>query len=126
MNDSTAGFNPYMRVSLKVVIATLLALSWVLVFLSQFLFELPVSLPVEHIARPGHQIRADWMWRERAFFHTDQVGVADQLAKPRLVVCDLKLLNTYHAIWWPAAAQVTGIFLMRQHSTGGADLYPAR
>ncbi|MBN1811657.1 MAG: hybrid sensor histidine kinase/response regulator, partial [Anaerolineae bacterium] len=55
---------------------------------SSFLFELPASLPVGHIARPGHQIRADWMWRERAFLRTDQAGVADQLAKPRLVVCD--------------------------------------
>ena len=32
-----------------------------------------------------------------------------------LLLRDLKLLNTYHAIWWPAAASVTGIFLMRQH-----------
>ena len=32
-----------------------------------------------------------------------------------LLLRDLKLLNTYHAIWWPAAASVTGIFLLRQH-----------
>jgi len=32
-----------------------------------------------------------------------------------LLLRDMKLLNTYHAIWWPAAASVTGIFLMRQH-----------
>lgn len=32
-----------------------------------------------------------------------------------MLLRDLKLLNTYHAIWWPAAASVTGIFLMRQH-----------
>jgi len=32
-----------------------------------------------------------------------------------LLLRDLKLLNTYHAIWWPAAGQVIGIFLMRQH-----------
>jgi multiple sugar transport system permease protein len=32
-----------------------------------------------------------------------------------LLLRDLKLLNTYHAIWWPAAATVLGIFLMRQH-----------
>lgn len=32
-----------------------------------------------------------------------------------LLLRDLKLLNTYHAIWWPAASQVIGIFLMRQH-----------
>lgn len=32
-----------------------------------------------------------------------------------LLLRDLKLLNTYHAIWWPAASSVIGIFLMRQH-----------
>jgi len=32
-----------------------------------------------------------------------------------LLLRDMKLLNTYHAIWWPAAASVVGIFLMRQH-----------
>lgn len=32
-----------------------------------------------------------------------------------LLLRDLKMLNTYHAIWWPAAASVTGVFLMRQH-----------
>jgi signal transduction histidine kinase/CheY-like chemotaxis protein len=55
---------------------------------SSFLFELPASPPVEHIARPGHHIRAEWMWREQAFLRTERAGVADELAKPRLVVCD--------------------------------------
>lgn len=32
-----------------------------------------------------------------------------------LLLRDLRLLDTYHAIWWPAAASVTGIFLLRQH-----------
>lgn len=32
-----------------------------------------------------------------------------------LLLRDLNLLDTYHAIWWPAAASVTGVFLMRQH-----------
>ena len=32
-----------------------------------------------------------------------------------LLLRDLKLLNSYHAIWWPTAASVVGIFLMRQH-----------
>ncbi|MBN2118885.1 MAG: carbohydrate ABC transporter permease [Anaerolineales bacterium] len=32
-----------------------------------------------------------------------------------LLLRDLKLLNSYHAIWWPTAASVLGIFLMRQH-----------
>jgi multiple sugar transport system permease protein len=32
-----------------------------------------------------------------------------------LLLRDLRMLDTYHAIWWPAAATVTGTFLMRQH-----------
>lgn len=32
-----------------------------------------------------------------------------------LLLRDLKLLNSYYAIWLPACASVTGIFLMRQH-----------
>lgn len=32
-----------------------------------------------------------------------------------LILRNLKLLDGYHAIWWPAAASVTGIFLLRQH-----------
>lgn len=32
-----------------------------------------------------------------------------------LLLRSLDLLDTYHAIWWPAAASVTGIFLLRQH-----------
>ncbi|MBI9050150.1 MAG: carbohydrate ABC transporter permease [Anaerolineaceae bacterium] len=32
-----------------------------------------------------------------------------------LLLRDLDLLNSYHAIWWPGAASVIGIFLLRQH-----------
>ena len=32
-----------------------------------------------------------------------------------LLLRDLKLLDTYQAIWWPGAAAVGGIFLLRQH-----------
>jgi len=32
-----------------------------------------------------------------------------------LLLRTLNLLDTYNAIWWPAAASVTGIFLLRQH-----------
>jgi multiple sugar transport system permease protein len=32
-----------------------------------------------------------------------------------LLLRDLKLLNTYQAIWLPASASVLGIFLLRQH-----------
>ena len=43
------------------------------------------------------------------------IPVAVTLIPAFLLLRDIKLLNTYHAIWWPAAASVTGIFLMRQH-----------
>ncbi|MGL4649791.1 MAG: carbohydrate ABC transporter permease [Caldilineaceae bacterium] len=32
-----------------------------------------------------------------------------------LLLRDFNMLNSFHAIWWPAAAGVTGIFLLRQH-----------
>lgn len=32
-----------------------------------------------------------------------------------LLLRDLGMLNSWNAIWWPAAAAVTGIFLTRQH-----------
>jgi multiple sugar transport system permease protein len=43
------------------------------------------------------------------------IPIAITLIPSFLLLRDLKLLNSYHAIWWPAAASVTGIFLMRQH-----------
>jgi len=43
------------------------------------------------------------------------IPIAITLIPAFLLLRDLKLLNTYHAIWWPAASQVIGIFLMRQH-----------
>lgn len=43
------------------------------------------------------------------------IPVAITLIPAFLLLRDLKLLDTYHAIWWPAAASVTGIFLLRQH-----------
>jgi multiple sugar transport system permease protein len=32
-----------------------------------------------------------------------------------LLLRDLGMLNSYHAIWWPGAASVFGVFLLRQH-----------
>jgi multiple sugar transport system permease protein len=32
-----------------------------------------------------------------------------------LLLRSLNLLDSYHAIWWPGAASVTGVFLLRQH-----------
>jgi multiple sugar transport system permease protein len=43
------------------------------------------------------------------------IPVAVTLIPSFLLLRDLKLLDTYGAIWLPAAASVTGIFLMRQH-----------
>ena len=52
-----------------------------------FFFELPISPPVEHLARPDRWIRTDWVWSERAF-RTDGAGLADQPPKPRVIVVD--------------------------------------
>jgi len=52
-----------------------------------FFGELAISAPVESTPCPEHRIRADWLWREHAF-RTDRVEMDQQLAKPRLVVCD--------------------------------------
>jgi CheY-like chemotaxis protein len=54
---------------------------------TKFTFELPISPPMEPIVRPGHQIRADWPWRERAFAASQVLSPKD-LVKPRVVVFD--------------------------------------
>jgi CheY-like chemotaxis protein len=54
---------------------------------TSFFFTLPVSLPLDHPARPGHWIKQDWVWREPAF-RTDPEGSSDQLVRPRVVICD--------------------------------------
>ena len=54
---------------------------------TSFFFTLPISPPVDPVVRPGHQIKADWVWRERAF-RAGQMVSTDQLTKPRIVICD--------------------------------------
>ncbi|MBN1138722.1 MAG: hybrid sensor histidine kinase/response regulator [Anaerolineae bacterium] len=54
---------------------------------TSFFFTLPISGAVEHRVRPGHQIRDDWIWRERAFEAGRAISV-DELVKPRVVICD--------------------------------------
>jgi signal transduction histidine kinase/CheY-like chemotaxis protein len=54
---------------------------------SSFFFTLPVSLPVEHAARPGHWAREDWIWREHTF-RTEQAVAGGDLLRPRVVICD--------------------------------------
>jgi CheY-like chemotaxis protein/anti-sigma regulatory factor (Ser/Thr protein kinase) len=54
---------------------------------SSFSFTLPITQPLEPIARPGHYNREDWIWREAAF-RTEGARVAEQIRKPRMVVCD--------------------------------------
>jgi signal transduction histidine kinase/CheY-like chemotaxis protein len=52
-----------------------------------FFFALPICPPIEHVARPGHTIREDWVWREHAF-RAGRAASADELFKPRLIICD--------------------------------------
>lgn len=54
---------------------------------TSFFFTLPISPPIEHLARPGHMIREDWVWREHSF-KAGRVASTDHLVRPRLVICD--------------------------------------
>jgi CheY-like chemotaxis protein len=54
---------------------------------SSFCFELPLFESSPHAVRPGHQIREDWVWRERSF-RTEGVVRIDELTRPRVIVCD--------------------------------------
>ena len=54
---------------------------------TSFSFSLPISPSVEHLIRPEHRIRGDWIWRERAF-RSSHVQPAQELVRPRLIVSD--------------------------------------
>jgi len=49
-----------------------------------FTFHLPISAPIASVSRPGHQIREDWIWRERR----SRPSFPESHYKPRMVVCD--------------------------------------
>jgi CheY-like chemotaxis protein len=49
-----------------------------------FTFELPTSSSIALVGRPGHQIREDWIWRERR----SKPSRPDSHYKPRFVICD--------------------------------------
>jgi signal transduction histidine kinase/CheY-like chemotaxis protein len=49
-----------------------------------FYVDLPVSGPIEHYARPGHQIKEEWIWVERK----SRPRLPDSHYKSRVVICD--------------------------------------
>ncbi|MGC9469579.1 MAG: ATP-binding response regulator [Anaerolineae bacterium] len=49
-----------------------------------FSFDLPINPALGPVARPGHQIREDWIWRERR----SRPSFPDVHYVPRFVVCD--------------------------------------
>ena len=49
-----------------------------------FVFDLPVSPDLGPVARPGHQIREDWVWRERQ----TRPNFPESHYIPRFIVCD--------------------------------------
>jgi len=51
---------------------------------STFTFELPISPPIAHVVRPGHQIQEEWVWRERQ----SRIRFPDSHHKPRFVIFD--------------------------------------
>ncbi|MCJ7737414.1 MAG: ATP-binding protein, partial [Anaerolineae bacterium] len=52
-----------------------------------FHFTLPVVTPVDHLMKPGHQIKEGWIWQERAF-EAARNRHTDDSAKPRVIVWD--------------------------------------
>jgi signal transduction histidine kinase/CheY-like chemotaxis protein len=54
---------------------------------TSFYFTLPISAPAEPVAKPGHQVRSDWVWRESAF-RTDRHVRPAELTVPRCLVYD--------------------------------------
>lgn len=53
-------------------------------FGTTFSFKLPISPPIAHIARPGHQINEEWIWRKRMSY----AHLPDSHYRPRIVLCD--------------------------------------
>ena len=49
-----------------------------------FSFELPISLPMEHVAGPGRWISENWAWVERA----SKADLSASTFNPRVIVCD--------------------------------------
>ena len=51
---------------------------------TSFTFELPTSSSIAPVGRPGHQIRTDWVWRERR----SKPSFPDSHYNPRFIICD--------------------------------------
>ncbi len=54
---------------------------------SMFSFSLPISAPMEPVARPGYKIIEDWVWRERSY-RTNRAISPEALTRQRLIVFD--------------------------------------
>jgi len=54
---------------------------------TSFHFTLPISAPVEPVAKPAHRIREDWVWLEPAF-QAARAGSSKETLRPRVIVCD--------------------------------------
>jgi signal transduction histidine kinase/CheY-like chemotaxis protein len=52
-----------------------------------FYFTLPISPPISPVAKPGHTINEEWIWRETAF-KAGRRAYSRDLVKPRMVVYD--------------------------------------
>lgn len=54
---------------------------------STFTFSLPISAPIEPVARPGYKIIEDWAWRERSY-RTNRAMATEALTRQRLILFD--------------------------------------
>jgi signal transduction histidine kinase/CheY-like chemotaxis protein len=54
---------------------------------TSFYFTLPISPPIEPLAKPGHLIKEDWVWKEKDF-QSAKISSTSQMIKPRMIIYD--------------------------------------
>jgi len=78
-----------------------------------FHFTLPIDPPLEHVARAGHPIREDWVWREHAF-RTDRVTRDARLTRPRVIVWDEAGVLCSQLVRYSDAVEFVGVGELEQ------------
>jgi len=51
---------------------------------TSFYFKIPISPPIEHIAKPGYKIKGDWVWHERKSVYKP----SNNHYRPRIILFD--------------------------------------
>jgi signal transduction histidine kinase/CheY-like chemotaxis protein len=54
---------------------------------TSFFVTLPISPPLEPLAKPSHSIKEDWVWKENDF-QSAKINSTSQMIKPRIIIYD--------------------------------------